>query len=160
MLHHSRLRLQTELHFCQMLLTQLRNGLKFKLFGPTSFQFSLLVILQRIFQLKLNFSKVLTRFGLRIWKEHSRQRMLSNAVKMNYLNHHFSPCKLTLRSARNNLIAILNKREEFSHVSISVQMQIYLRFFHKVQIQMPSSMILKNCLMQLTESHSMNKTED
>jgi len=143
-----------------MSLTLLKNGSKFKLFGPTSFQFSHLVILQRIFQLKLNFSKVLTRFGLRIWKEHSRQRMLSNVVKMNYLNHHFFPCKSTLRSARNNLIAILNKREEFSHVSISVLTQIFLRFFLKVQIQMLFRMILKNCLMQLTELHLMNKIEN
>jgi len=158
MLPPSRLRSLTELLFFLTLLTLLKNGSRFRLFGLILFLYSHLVILQRIFQLKQNFSRQSTRSGSRIWSAHSRRKMSSNAARTNYSSHLSAKCRWTSRSAKSSSTLILNKREVSSPVSTSVLMLTCLRFFPKALTLTQSKMTLKNFSTLSTELLLMSKT--
>jgi len=158
MLPPSRLRSLTELLFFLTLLTLLKNGSRFRLFGLILFLYSHLVILQRIFQLKQNFSRQSTRSGSRIWSAHSRRKMSSNAARTNYSSHLSAKCRWTSRSAKSSSTLILNKREVSSPVSTSVLMLTCLRFFLKALTLTLSKMTSKNFSTLSTELLLMSKT--
>ena len=158
MLPPSRLKSLTELLFSLTLLTWLKNGLRSRLFGLILCLSSHLVILQRIFQLKLNFSRQLTRSGSRIWSVHLRPRMWFSAAKTNFSSHLSVKCRWTSKSAKSSSTLILNKKEASSLVSTSVPMLTCLRFFPRALTLTLSKMTLKNFSTQSTELLSMNKT--